>query len=185
MSAPGDINSRNSRILDPYSEGRSRPAPETTEVKDQRLMFSYLKSSKKEHQKIARQWNKKAYGKLHEIMLRNHRYVVFRHTKGISFRETISSNPFCPSFDEFTKKVDNPLVSNRAQIYSAPTYAEVANVLHAVGDPREGDTAEAGPSLVASDPAFTLQIFSAYRNAAPYRALSQSYQFVTARIDKG
>ena len=62
--APGRFNTRNCRILDPYSEGVRRPASETTELKDKRLMFSYFKSlMKKKHQKIARQWNKKGVRK--------------------------------------------------------------------------------------------------------------------------
>ena len=93
-------------------------------------------------------------------MMRNYRYVVFRHAKGNAFREIISSNPFCPSFDEFMKKVDDPVLSNRARVYPAPKNADVDAFLDALGDPREGDTTDVGTNMVASDPAFTLSEFS-------------------------
>ena len=160
-TAQDNITARNDRVLDPHSQGKSRAAPETPEVKDRRLMFSYFKSlKKKEHQKMARHWNRKAYGKLNEIMLRNYRYVVFLHIEGTPFRETISSNPFCPSFDEFMIKIDNPVLSKRARVYPAPSDAEVDTVLDAAGDLREGDTAELGTSPAGSEPAFTLNEFS-------------------------
>ena len=92
--------------------------------------------------------------------MRNYRYVVFRYAKGNAFREIIYSNLFCPSFDEFMKEVDDPVLSNRARVYPAPKNADVDAVLDALGDPRESDTTDVGTNVVASDPAFILSEFS-------------------------